>query len=91
MKLLTFSTLYPSEVRPTHGVFVENRLRHLMEDFSVESRVVAPVPWFPWAGKRFGEYGLWAKTPRYERRHGIEVAPPLTCWRQPPGRRFDEC
>jgi teichuronic acid biosynthesis glycosyltransferase TuaC len=76
MKLLTFSTLYPSEVRPTHGVFVENRLRHLMEDFSVESRVVAPVPWFPWAGKRFGEYGLWAKTPRYERRHGIEVVHP---------------
>ena len=29
-RLLTFSTLYPNAAQPNHGVFVENRLRHLV-------------------------------------------------------------
>jgi hypothetical protein len=30
MKILTFSTLYPHAARPSHGIFVETRLRHLL-------------------------------------------------------------
>jgi teichuronic acid biosynthesis glycosyltransferase TuaC len=30
IRLLTFSTLYPSSVRPGHGIFVETRLRELV-------------------------------------------------------------
>ncbi|MDH5750105.1 MAG: glycosyltransferase family 4 protein, partial [Rhodospirillales bacterium] len=66
MKILTFSTLYPNAVRPTHGVFVENRLRHLVEDGEVTSRVVAPVPWFPFRSSRFGVYGDFARVPAEE-------------------------
>jgi glycosyltransferase involved in cell wall biosynthesis len=76
MKILTFSTLYPNAARPGHGIFVETRLRHLVASGQVESRVVAPVPWFPSRNPRFGEYAVHASAPHEERRHGIEVLHP---------------
>lgn len=76
MRLLTFSTLYPSSVRPGHGIFVETRLRHLIASGSAQSVVVAPVPWFPSAHPRFGRYGTLARTPRREVHRDIEVLHP---------------
>jgi glycosyltransferase involved in cell wall biosynthesis len=76
MRILTFSTLYPHAARPTHGIFVETRLRHLLASGKVESKVVAPVPWVPSSNPRFGEYGVFARVPRDEKRHGIEVMHP---------------
>jgi glycosyltransferase involved in cell wall biosynthesis len=76
MRILTFSTLYPHAARPSHGIFVETRLRHLLAGGEVESRVVAPVPWFPSRNPRFGEYAIHAAAPREERRHGIQVLHP---------------
>lgn len=76
IRTLLFSTLYPSAVRPIHGIFVENRLRELVKTGRVETKVIAPVPWFPWAGERFGEYGLFAATPRFEQRNGLDVYHP---------------
>ena len=71
MRIVTFSTLYPSSARPHFSVFVENRLRRLLETGEVEARVVAPVPWFPFKGPRFGVYGAYARTPHAEVRNGI--------------------
>ena len=76
IRTLLFSTLYPSTARPLHGIFVETRLRELLKTGAVETKVVAPVPWFPWAGERFGEYGRFAATPQFERRDGVEVFHP---------------
>ncbi|ALT79735.1 glycosyltransferase family 4 protein [Paucibacter sp. KCTC 42545] len=76
MRVLTFSTLYPSSVRPGHGIFVETRLRELIASGQIESRVVAPVPWFPSTDARYGEYALMAKTPAREHRNGIEALHP---------------
>ena len=76
MRIVTFSTLYPNEVRPNHGIFVENRLRKLVVDGRVESRVVAPVPWFPFASARFGDYGKFARIPERESRHGLDIVHP---------------
>ncbi len=76
IKVLVFSTLYPSSVRPNHGIFVETRLRKLAESGQVDVRVVAPVPWFPLTAARFGEYGLLARTPRRETHNGIDVLHP---------------
>lgn len=76
MKILTFSTLYPHAARPSHGIFVETRLRHLLASGEVESRVVAPVPWFPSRNAQFGEYAVHASAPREEQRHGIRVLHP---------------
>jgi len=76
MKILTFSTLFPNREKPGHGIFVETRLRHLVASGRVESRVVAPVPWFPLPNERFGDYAKLARVPRAEVRHGIPVAHP---------------
>jgi teichuronic acid biosynthesis glycosyltransferase TuaC len=76
MRILTFSTLYPSEAQPTHGIFVETRLRFLRDSGRVEPRVLAPVPWFPSASKLFGRYAAYAKAPRHETRHGILIDHP---------------
>jgi len=76
MKILTFSTLYPHAARPSHGIFVETRLRHLLASGKVEAKVVAPVPWFPSSDPRFGEYAVFARAPSEERRYGIDVMHP---------------
>jgi glycosyltransferase involved in cell wall biosynthesis len=76
MRILTFSTLYPDTVRPSYGIFVETRLRHLLASGKVEAKVVAPVPWFPSSNPRFGEYAAFAGVPREEQRNGIHVAHP---------------
>lgn len=73
IRLLVFTTLYPNAVRPHHGVFVEQRLRHLIASGQVAARVLAPVPWFPSSHPKFGRYGLFASVPRFERRYGIDV------------------
>lgn len=76
IRILLFSTLYPSSVRPGHGIFVETRLRHLLASGEVEARVVAPVPWFPSTHPRFDDYAKLARTPRREIWNGIEIEHP---------------
>lgn len=57
LRVLLFSTLFPHEGESTLGVFVQNRLEHLIKDTGVQATVIAPVPWFPLKGKVFGRYG----------------------------------
>jgi len=76
MRVLTFSSLYPNAARPTHGIFVETRLRQLLASGQAESAVVAPVPWFPFAHSVFGDYAVHARAPRTETRSGIEILHP---------------
>jgi teichuronic acid biosynthesis glycosyltransferase TuaC len=44
MRLLTFTTLYPSEDRPRHGIFVAERLRQLVASGGVTAQVIALRP-----------------------------------------------
>ena len=76
IRLVTFSTLYPNSAQPNHGVFVENRLRHLLASGQVVSRVVAPVPWFPSRNPRFGIYARYAQVPTWEEQHGLTLHHP---------------
>lgn len=76
IRLLVFSTLYPNAAAPRHGIFVENRLRHLLSSGSVSARVVAPVPWFPFRRGPFGAYRRYAAAPKAETRHGIDITHP---------------
>jgi glycosyltransferase involved in cell wall biosynthesis len=76
MRILTFSTLYPNDAAPAHGVFVENRLRHLVETGAASALVLAPVPYFPSKNPVFGAWSRHAAVPTTERRHGIEVLHP---------------
>jgi len=75
-RLLTFSTLYPNSADPLHGVFVEARLRHLIDSGLARSSVIAPVPWFPSRAGIFGRYARIAAAPGVETRYGIEVRHP---------------
>jgi glycosyltransferase involved in cell wall biosynthesis len=76
LRVLTFTTLFPNQAQPQHGVFVENRLRELVRSGAVEARVLAPVPWFPSPHQRFGRYARYAAAPRAEVREGVAVAHP---------------
>ena len=76
LRILTFSSLYPNAAQPTHGVFVEQRLRHLTATGGVRATVVAPVPWFPTRAPLRGRYGLYATVPPHEVRHGITIHHP---------------
>ncbi|MGO4893906.1 glycosyltransferase family 4 protein [Flavobacterium sp. W21_SRS_FM6] len=77
MHLLTISSLYPNNNDLKHGVFVETRLRHLIKDFpDVKATVIAPVPWFPFSSKKFGEYAKYAGVVQQETRHDIEIYHP---------------
>jgi glycosyltransferase involved in cell wall biosynthesis len=76
VRLVTFSTLYPNALMPRHGIFTENRLRAMLASGRAATTVVAPVPWFPFRGARFGAYGTYAAVPPAETRHGIEVLHP---------------
>ncbi len=68
LNLLTFTTLYPNSQQPNHGVFVENRLRHLVATGEVRADVLAPVAWFP--GRNAGPVA------GRETRHGLQVRHP---------------
>lgn len=76
MRVLTFTTLYPNEAAPAHGVFVENRLDAFRRHSGAECRVIAPVPWFPAANPVFGRYARFAAAPAVERRRETEVRHP---------------
>ena len=76
IRLLTFSTLYPNDMRPNHGIFVENRLRHLLASGRAHSTVVAPIPWFPSRSSRFGDWARHACVAPIELRNGITVHHP---------------
>lgn len=76
MRILTFSSLYPSSAQPSQGIFVENRLRELLLSGEVESRVVCPVPWAPWGSQLFSSYALYRNIESQAVRHGISISYP---------------
>ncbi len=67
LNLLVFTTLFPNPAQPNHGVFVENRLRHLIETGQAKATVLAPTASFP---------GRNVQAPAEERRHGLRVLHP---------------
>jgi len=76
MNILTITTLYPNKKQFRHGVFIETRLRHLIQTGKIKARVVAPVPWFPFTGDLFKQYAVYADVPKLEVRHGIDIYHP---------------
>ncbi len=81
MRVLSYTSLYPDDARPHHGVFVEQRLRHLRAyaaktGEALEVRVVAPVPWVPRGVPLPARYAPIARVRREEVRHGVPVVRP---------------
>ncbi|MBF0125849.1 MAG: glycosyltransferase family 4 protein [Magnetococcales bacterium] len=77
-RILTFSTLFPNRINPNHGIFVGERLKHLLDSGEIESRVVAPVPWFPVTHPGLNPYAwMGRRVPSREGFHrGVEVLHP---------------
>jgi teichuronic acid biosynthesis glycosyltransferase TuaC len=74
MKILVFTTLYPNNLWPNHGVFIKERMAQVINHEQCDVKVVAPVPYFPpininWRWK-------FSQVARREIRHGIEVYHP---------------
>jgi len=76
LRILTFTTLYPSNARPRHGIFVETRLLQAKRLSDIDVRVVAPVPWVPPRLRQSPRYGSVARSAREETLHGIPVHHP---------------
>jgi glycosyltransferase involved in cell wall biosynthesis len=75
LRVLVFTTLYPNSAQPSHGIFVENRLRELVSSGEVEAEVLAPVPIYPVAGRLMARYRN-EKIPPNETRFGLRVHHP---------------
>ncbi|SCX95456.1 glycosyltransferase family 4 protein [Desulfoluna spongiiphila] len=75
MKILVFSTLFPNNTAPAHGVFIKNRMKAVSEMDGHEVRVVAPVPYFP-PIKRFKAWYRFSQVAARERVDGLTVYHP---------------
>jgi len=74
MKILVFTSLYPNNIWPNHGVFIKERMTQFTKYEGCEIKVIAPVPYFPainvnWRWK-------FSRVARREMRDGIEVYHP---------------
>jgi glycosyltransferase involved in cell wall biosynthesis len=52
MRVVTLSSVFPNPSRPTFGIFVRERIRHLAARCSL--RVIAPILWCPGTGRLRG-------------------------------------
>jgi len=72
MKVLVVTSVFPNSKQPTFGVFVKERMLQVAKH--CELKVVAPVPWFPFA--RYLKKGYRPRVPYLEIQDGIEVYHP---------------
>lgn len=61
MRILTFASLFPNKIDPSHGIFVYQRSAHLAKRPGNDVVVVSPVPYFP----------QWLKTKRWQMAAGL--------------------
>ncbi|MDC8830331.1 glycosyltransferase family 4 protein [Alteromonas gilva] len=77
INMVTISSLFPNSNDPKHGIFVKTRLKHYLASYpGVKAVVIAPIPWFPFKHKMFGEYAKYAGVPECEVIDGITVFHP---------------
>ncbi len=74
MKILVFTTLFPNNVWPNHGVFVKERMAAVARLDGCELRVIAPVPYYP--PIRVGKRWRYSQVARSEVIEGIQVYHP---------------
>lgn len=77
MKILTFTSLYPNNIWPNHGVFIKERMARFAALDGCQLKVVAPVPYFP----RIKVNWRWrySQVAHREIRDGIDVYHPRYC------------
>ncbi len=76
LRVLTLSTLYPDDGRPSFGVFVERQTLALADRPGVEVAVIAPVGLPLWPLSLHPHYRPRSELPAKERRSGLAVHRP---------------
>lgn len=77
MHVLSFTTLFPNYNQFNHGIFVKNRLQHLIQDFpDVTLRVIAPVPYYPAIGFFYKRYRNYIGIEKQEQHGNLKVFHP---------------
>ncbi len=74
MKVLVFSSLYPNNVWPQHGVFIQERMSHFARVTGAAVKVVAPVPYYP--PIKIGSRWLYSQVKRHETTGPMETFHP---------------
>ncbi|HYY26251.1 MAG TPA: glycosyltransferase family 4 protein, partial [Candidatus Udaeobacter sp.] len=74
MKILVFTTLFPNNVWPNHGIFIQERMSHVARNNDCQVKVIAPVPYFP--SIKIGWRWHYSQVVRHEMINGIEVFHP---------------
>ena len=74
MKVLVFTSLYPNNMWPNHGVFIKERMTHFSRLDGCEVKVVAPVPYFP--PIKISSRWKYSQIKHYEVRDGLDVYHP---------------
>ncbi len=74
MKVLVFTSLFPNNVWPHHGVFIKERMTRVASLPGMALRVVAPVPYFP--PLKLGPRWLYSQVKREEVVEGLPVSHP---------------
>jgi glycosyltransferase involved in cell wall biosynthesis len=74
MKVLVFTSLYPNNIWPNHGVFIRERMTQFARLDACEVKVVAPVAYFP--PINFNWRWKFSQVARREFRDGLEVHHP---------------
>ncbi|MEQ8264478.1 glycosyltransferase [Pseudohaliea sp.] len=88
LRLVLFSSLFPTSARPQAGLFIRERLRQVMP--RVQATVVSPQPWFPFQGLlRLVRPGYRPSVPRREVQDDLIVYSPRFLALPGLGRRFD--
>lgn len=78
LSLFISASLYPSDIRPQMGLFVEKRLCILRDSLPADTifDIYSPVPFFPFSHKIFGHYADYATIPHIQHRHEFEIKYP---------------
>lgn len=74
MKILVFTSLYPNNVWPHHGVFVKERMTRVAQLDDCQVQVVAPVPYFP--PIKISSRWRYSQVARQETIEGLDVHHP---------------
>ena len=74
MRILVFTSLYPNNIWPSHGVFIKERMTQVAKFKKCMVKVIAPVPYYPRIG--WGRRQLFSLVNRYEKIEGVDVYHP---------------
>ena len=74
MNILVFTSLFPNNVWPWHGIFIKERMAHFTRDGKSKIQVMAPVPYFP--PLRISRRWSFSQVAHTEKIDGVQVYHP---------------